>query len=256
MLDRFAYHSCSASLSIKNDLPALLVLLIAWLFLVSSPGCLAQVAQGRIRLADRYLFFTDSDVLASGASHKSRPIFYVGEGALSQDSSGAIVLKSGSVFICPPKDIDILTSLGVVKAKAHSRFFLVLAQDASSLSLLNCSSHEIVFFSGKKYRHIKPFEEFRFYDHRPTRQEVLPADGLARKEVVLHDIDGQSTAATNSFLLTSMLASPYYLGNWQRDSAFDKKLLKALLKSQAALDSASPSAEQFYVSPDLYKGLH
>lgn len=184
------------------------------------------------------------------------PLFFVGTGAFLQNTSHAVALKSGQMFICPPQDIDILTSLGVVKAKAHSRFFLSLADSASSIGLLNCSSSEIVFYCGKKYRHIRPFEEFRFYDHRPTREEVLPADGLGRKEVVLHDIEEQRTASTNSFLLTSMLASPYYLGKWQRNSAFDKKMLKALLKSQAAYDSVSPSAEQFYVAPDLYKGLH
>lgn len=49
-----------------------------------------------------------------------------------------------------------------------------------------------------------------------------------------------------------MLASPYFLGEWKRDSALDKKITSGLLKSAAAFDTVQPRAEEFYITPNNF----
>ncbi len=194
---------------------------------------------------------------AGTGDKKQTPLMFVGDASFLPGVSGGdnISLSSGNIFFSTPRALRVMTPLGVIDANANSRFFVALPQDSGSVRVLNCSSKTIKFESGKKFRRITSCQEFCLFDHRPTQEEVLPADGLGRKEVVLHEVEGQTTASINSFLIVTMLASPNFLGDWRRDSATDKKLLSVMLKSAAALESASPSSEQFYVAPNLYKDM-
>ncbi len=186
------------------------------------------------------------------------PLFFIGNAQFSQEASAreasnkqedCISISSGQVFFSPVRALKIVTPAGVIRTKANSRFFLSLSEGAGVARILNCSAGEISFESGKKFRRISAFEEFGLFDHRPTKEEVLPVDGLGRKEVSMHDVDGVRTASTNAFLLVSMLASPYFLGEWKRDSVVDKKITADLLKSAAAFDSVHPGSEEFYIAP-------
>lgn len=192
------------------------------------------------------------------AKAPTAPLFFIGNAQFSQEDSAGessgkqedcISITSGQVFFSPVRALKVVTPAGVLRAKANSRFFLSLAEGAGVARILNCSAGEISFESGKKFRRMSAFEEFCLFDHRPTKEEVLPGDGLGRKEVSMHDVDGVRTASTNTFLLVSMLASPYFLGEWKRDSAVDKKVTADLLKSAAAFDSVHPGSEEFYIAP-------
>lgn len=191
----------------------------------------------------------------TGDSH-SAPIFFIGNAqfsseAFAKDSAhDTVSLSNGQLFFSPPRDLKVITPVGVLRAKANSHFFLSLNKEAGTARILNCSSSELKFEAGKKFRRISSSEEFCLYDHRPTQEEVLPADGLGRKEVVMHDIDGQKTASTTTFLVASLLTSPYYLGDWKRQSTLDKKITAGLLKSAAAYHSIYASAEEFYIAPN------
>lgn len=166
-----------------------------------------------------------------------------------ENGTDSIALTNGQLFIQAPRSLHIATPLGALKGGPDSRFFLTLNEN--SLRILNCSSKELKLEANGKYRRITPFEEFALYNHRPAQEEVLPPDGLGRKEVSMHDVDGTNTASTCSFLIPTMLVSPYFLGAWPRESALDKRLVSTMLKSAAVFDSVHPSSEQFYVAPDL-----
>lgn len=190
--------------------------------------------------------------LNAGLTAKA-PILIIGSALpVSQDrenGSDSIALANGQLFMQAPRSLHIATPLGVLKSSPDSRFFLTLNEN--SLRILNCSSKELKLEANGKFRRITPFEEFALYNHRPAQEEVLPPDGLGRKEVSLHDVDGTTTASTCSFLIPTMLVSPYFLGAWPRESALDKRLVSTMLKSAAVFDSVHPSNEQFYVSPDV-----
>lgn len=201
--------------------------------------------------------------LSKGSTRSlTAPLFFIGNAQFNSENltkqkeaspaRDSISISSGQIFLSPTRDLNVITPFGAIRAKANSRFFLSLNDGASTARILNCCSSEITVQSGKKFRRILPSQEFCLFDHRPTQEEVLPADGLGRKEVTMHDVDGQRTAATNTFLIVSMLASPYFLGEWKRDSALDKKITSGLLKSAAAFDTVQPRAEEFYITPNNF----
>lgn len=191
---------------------------------------------------------------------KKAPIFFIGNAEFnqipfaneSQTTHDTISVSSGQIFLNSKRALQVITPAGVVTAQANTRFFLYLTQGAGTARVLNCSSNELKVHAGKKFRRVLPSEEFCLFDHRPTQQEVLPADGLGRKEVVMHEVEGQKTAATNTFLIVSLLASPYFLGDWKPASSLDKKILAAMLKSAAAFDSVHASSEDFYIAPNNF----
>ncbi len=178
------------------------------------------------------------------------PLFVVGNRMLIQpdETAGTIALASGQILMCPTRDLKIKTPLGSITAPAQSRFLISVSEGV--VRIYNCRGQEMRFAFENKYRRIPVAEEFSVFDHRPTQDEVLPVDGIGRKEITLHDIDGkQITAATTTFSVLSLLTSPKFLGDWRRRSAFDKKIERGFLKAAAALSASTPNNENFYQTP-------
>lgn len=178
------------------------------------------------------------------------PLFAVGDGELhlSGNSEASLALMSGELFFCPSRSLKIETPLGQVVAGPRTSFLVSVAPGA--VRVFNCRSGSLKFHSESKFRNISHAEEFCVFDHRPTKEEVLPSDGIGRKEVTLHDLDKQKvTASTNAFSVVSLLTSPNFLGDWKRTSAFAKKLETNLIKSAAAYGGANPGSESFYRTP-------
>lgn len=181
------------------------------------------------------------------------PLFVVGDcyGLQSLGKQHAISMAHGMVLFCPQNDLIIHLPLGEIRSKAGNKFLVKC--DASEVRILCCSGSGLTFHQANKFRRIRPSQEFAVFDHRPFQTEVLPSDGIGRKDVTMHDIDGQSmTAASNSFSVVSLLKSPSYLGSWQRKSSVDKKLTKSIIKTAAVHAAAAPSFQDFYRSPRLH----
>lgn len=178
------------------------------------------------------------------------PLFVVGDcnGLQSLGKEHAISMAEGMVLFCPQNDLLIHLPLGQIHSKAGNKFLVKCT--GNEIRILCCSGNGLTYHQGHKFRRIPPSQEFSIYDHRPFQAEVLPADGIGRKDVTMHDIDGQSmTAASTNFSVVSLLKSPSYLGGWQRKSARDKQLTKSIIKTAAAQAAASPSFQDFYRSP-------
>lgn len=189
--------------------------------------------------------------VTSQASVK-KPLFVVaGSASLATTGDpGTIALVSGKLFCYPARDIKINTFLGVVTAGANSQF--VLSVMPGEVRVLNCRGGNLQFNHGSKFRRIPVSEEFAIFDHRPTKEEVLPADGIGRKEITLHDVDGRSvTSATTTFSVVTLLKSPAYLGGWKRRSAIDRRLEAGIIRTAAAIATANPSGEGFYQTPNF-----
>lgn len=192
----------------------------------------------------------ETPINALVAHGNMKPLFLVGKGMLqpSGPSQAKFLLSSSELFFGPSRDMEIETPLGLVTAGASARFLISVAP--GTVRIFNCRSGEVEFRSGRNFRRIMPSEEFCVFDHRPTKDEVLPADGIGRKQITMHDLDREkTTASTNNFSVVSLLTSPYFLGNWKRSSAFDKTLVTSLIKCAAAHSGANPDAEAFYETP-------
>ena len=179
-----------------------------------------------------------------------RPLFVVGSNTQIEagEIADTILLNSGQTLICPNRNLKIKTPLGMVSAPAQSRFLISVMPGV--VRVYNCQSKELKFAFENKHRRISIAEEFSVFDHRPTQEEVLPNDGIGRKEVTLHDLDGQQvTAATTTFSVLSLLTSPQFLKTWKRRSSYDKKLEHGFLKAAAAHSATSSNSESFYQSP-------
>ena len=178
------------------------------------------------------------------------PLFSVGNGELqlSQNSDDTVSLVAGEQFFLPSRALIITTPLGQVVAGAHSAFLVSVS--AGSVRVFNCRSGPVKFNKDQKFRKILNAEEFCVFDHRPTKEEILPVDGIGRKEITLHDLDNErTTASTNIFSVISLLTSPNYLGDWKRTSEPAKKLESSVIKSTAAYGGANPNSEAFYRTP-------
>lgn len=179
-----------------------------------------------------------------------RPLFVVGSNTQIKagEAADTIFVDSGKTLICPNRNLKVKTPLGIISAPAQSRFLLSVMPGV--IRVYNCQSKEMKFYFENKYRRISIAEEFSVFDHRPTQEEVLPNDGVGRKEITLHDLDGrQVTAATTAFSVLSILTSPHLLRDWKRRSSYDKKLEHGFLKAAAAHSATSNSAESFYQAP-------
>ncbi|MCW5823158.1 MAG: hypothetical protein KIT34_10165 [Cyanobacteria bacterium TGS_CYA1] len=180
------------------------------------------------------------------------PLFIVGDclGLQSLGKQHAISMAQGMVLFCPQNDLTIHLPLGEIRSNTGSKFLVKC--DASEVRILCCSGNGLTYHYANKFRHIRPSQEFAVFDHRPFQAEVLPSDGIGRKDITMHDIDGQTmTAASNSFSVVSLLKSPNYLGSWQRKSSLDKRLTKSIIKTAAVHAAAAPSVQDFYRSPRL-----
>lgn len=187
---------------------------------------------------------------SSSDDSASKPLVIIGDcyGLQSVGRNNEVSLAEGKDFFFPDRDLTIQTPLGSIHSKAGSRFLVKCTP--GEVRILCCSGNGLIFHHANKYRRIRPSQEFAVFDHRPAQFEVLPRDGIGRKEVTMHDIDGSSmTATSNSFSVVSLLKSPMYLGAWQRKSAFDKRATKGILKTAAAHAAVSPSFDDFYRAP-------
>lgn len=180
------------------------------------------------------------------------PVFLVGADIQVQpaETEDTISLEAGQALFCPNRSLKIKTPLGMVSAPAQSRFLISVIPGV--VRIYNFQSKEMKFAFENKFRRISIAEEFSVFDHRPTQEEVLPNDGIGRKEITLHDLDGrQVTAATTTFSVLSLLTSPQFLKSWKRRSSYDKKLEHGFLKAAAAHSATSSNSESFYQSPTL-----
>lgn len=183
-------------------------------------------------------------------SSNSKPIVIIGDcyGLQSIGRDNAVSMAEGKDFFFPDRDLVIQTPLGSIHSKAKSRFLVKCTP--GEVRILCCSGNGLTFHHANKYRRIRPSQEFAIFDHRPAQFEVLPRDGIGRKEITMHDIDGSAmTATSNNFSVVSLLKSPMYLGAWQRKSAFDKRATKGILKTAAAHAAASPNFDDYYRAP-------
>ncbi len=140
--------------------------------------------------------------------------------------------------------------MGLLSAKANSQFFVI--SNENSLRVLCCRGNEVIYHFGSKFRRIGPSQEFAVFDHRPFQWEVLPPDGIGRKQITLHDLaKNNATASSARFSLVTMLTSPQYLGGWGRTSSTDKRLEAAMIKTAAVHAAAGASFENFYKAPSV-----
>lgn len=186
----------------------------------------------------------------STISALKKPLFCVGVGEmnLSGSSDDSVALLSGERFFCPSRSVKIGTPLGVVVAAPRTAFLVSVAP--GRVRVFNCRIGSVKFHSQNKFRKISNAEEFCIFDHRPTSEEILPADGIGRKKITLHDLDNEKiTASTNSFSVISLLTSTSFLGSWKRSSDVDRSVINNIIKSAAAYGGANPNAEEFYRTP-------
>ncbi len=197
-------------------------------------------------------FLSTSKSSSGFGSDNGAPIFIVGHspGLLPTAQSNVVSLSHGRIFFSTDRDINIQTPMGLLKAKANSQFYVTSSEN--ELRVLFCRGKELLYHFGSKYRRIGPSQEFAVFDHRPFQWEVLPIDGLGRKQVTLHDLAKNNvTACSASFSLVTMLKSPQYLGGWGRTSGTDKRLEAAMIKTAAVHAAVGASFEDFYKAPSV-----
>lgn len=203
-----------------------------------------------IKHNDQYLSSGKSN--ATITKSDSQPLLIVGhsDNLLATAQSDTVSLAQGSIFFAPDRDIKIQTPMGLLNAKANSLFFVTASEH--SLRVQFCKGKTMTYNFGSKYRRINPSQEFAVFDHRPFEWEVLPPDGLGRKQVTLHDLNKDNhTACSCTFSLITLLRSPSYLGGWGRKSGTDKKLVGGMIKTAAVYAAANPSYDNFYQAQTL-----
>lgn len=222
---------------------------------VGNNGNITLTANGQTALlsSGQTIPNTASPLAACVPNRKSKPLLVIGRDVVCEltERDHTLSLTNGRMYFCTPSDIKIETPMGLVTAPAQSQFYLISSE--GFLRLLCCRGHGLRYNYKSKFRRVGVAEEFSVWDHRPIELEVVPPDGIGRKDVSLIDLDGkQLTAAKSVFSVVSLLKSPSYLGDWKRLSPLDRRLEDNMLRTAAAYAAANPSATNFQQTAPLF----
>lgn len=214
-----------------------------------------QSGQGE-RLTQGATYPATNQLNGAISNSTQKPLLVIGRDISCEltERDQTLSLPQGRMFFYTPREIKIETPMGLVTAKAQSQFYL--ASSPGFLRIMSCRGPAIVYNYKSKFRKVGIAEDFAVFDHRPMELEVVPPDGIGRKDVGLIDLDGQQlTAAKSIFSVVTLLKSPSYLGDWKRRSSLDRNLEGGMLKSAAAFAAGHPTADSFYKAPSFPRGF-
>lgn len=222
---------------------------------IANNGSLTLTANGRSATlsSGQTVPESASPLTACSSNSASKPMLVIGRDVACEltERDNTLSVTNGRMFFCPPRDIKIETPMGLVTAQAQSQFYLISSE--GFLRLMCCRGHNLRYNYKSKFRRVGVAEEFSVWDHRPMELEVVPPDGIGRKDVAMIDMDGkQLTAAKSVFSVVSLLKSPSYLADWKRRSSLDRKLENGMLRTAAAFAAAVPSSTNFQQTSPLF----
>jgi hypothetical protein len=166
------------------------------------------------------------------------------------NQSGIVQLKSGSVFMRADGATALQTGVGKVYAKKGG----IAAIDATpgSMRVKACSGpNEISVVTTNKYHlplHLA--SEVLVTDHRPSKGEALPDDGIGRRQMKAIAVDDKTTAIMGEFSIASMINSHPHLASIKHPlTQSSQQVRDRLLMHAAIIQQLHGSHGRYYTKP-------
>ncbi|GEM_PF-3363425 len=186
----------------------------------------------------------------SGAEATEPPRVLAKNGTLfTQDRTGAIELKSGSLFLKSYSPVTVKTSLGEVRTRG--RALVSIDCERRRFRVRSCSGPGAVFvLAGGRRLPLAPGREVLIADHRPTRSEALPGDGIGRRQLSAYSLSCKLSLVSGDFSILSLLGSQDYMRCLvEPPSAEHREVRDRLLKTHAAIEYLGQSRGRYFVRP-------
>lgn len=182
-------------------------------------------------------------------------LFASADTAFSASSAGDIHVYYGHVFLKLPQNMTVSTNIGQVACETGSTVNISREPGLARVQIFDTPNSARVFCRDKQILMDKG-QELLLTDHYPTQNDAIPEDGIGRRQFMVHDMGGNTTAVLDDFYAFSCLKNAVYLKmitKSKNDS--DKQMLGSLLKFCAALQIASADRGDFFF-PASKNGNH
>ncbi|MFN8657734.1 MAG: hypothetical protein U0105_15450 [Candidatus Obscuribacterales bacterium] len=160
------------------------------------------------------------------------------------DEDGNLILQHGSMFVEASGNMTVKSSRGAVELKPGA---LVHIDSRDGLmSVKACSGPGDVKVSRPAFNQaLAPGQELLLSAHRPTKNEMTPADGIGRRKQDVKELSDGTHAVISDFAMITLIGNLTHLR--KSTSAADKKIVDRLLRTAAAVGIAT-SGRGIYTS--------
>ncbi len=157
--------------------------------------------------------------------------------SFSVTATGAIDLRSGAIFLSPHNSTRIQTDLGEIAIKKNAVSFVEFDGGCLRAKALSGPGHVSVHV-GKQSFELTPGQEAQILNHmRPSRFEVMPTDGVARRELTAYKTDNGKCIVLGDFSITSLLNTASQLKALRNSDQPDNlRLYNRIIKTAAAVE--------------------
>lgn len=166
-----------------------------------------------------------------------------------QPAPGTIEIASGALFLSAPSVERIETALGQVLARRGALVSVEVAHGQLRVKGLSGPGLIEIAAAGTRIP-LNLGEEVLISDHRPTRQEAMPSDGVGRRNQKAYALDERNTAVICEFSLVSMLSNSAYMQSIKSPATpHHRNTLGKIIKAAAARELVSARRGGYQAQP-------
>jgi len=166
-------------------------------------------------------------------------------------NTGVIHLRSGELFVVAPEYAVIDTPLGEV----HGDRGALLSVDTSNGNLRAralTGPGDVTVLTGNNKLPVPPGEEVMVSDHKPSKDETNPKDGIARRNPTTRALDDKLSVTVADFNILSLLVCADYLKPIKKPLwANERAALEQLIQTAAAIETITQSKGGYTGGPRL-----
>lgn len=178
-------------------------------------------------------------ILAAGGS----------EFKLLPSNSGIIQLRLGELFIFTTDYAIVETPLGEVHGNKGA-IFAVDTYEGTLRARALTGPGDVTVIVGKHKLPVPPGEEVMVSDHVPTKDDMAPKDGVARRKPVAKPLEDKMHVTVSDFNILSLLVSADYLKPIKKPFwSQEKSALEKLIQTAAAIETITQSKGGYTGSP-------
>lgn len=163
--------------------------------------------------------------------------------------TGVIHLRSGELFIYSLDYSIVETPLGEVHGDKGA-LFAVDTSNGNLRARALTGPGDVTVVTGKNKLPVPPGEEVLISDHKPTKDDTNPKDGIARRNPTPRTLDDKLSVTVADFSILSLLVSADYLKPIKKPLwANEKSALEKLIQTTAAIETITQSKGGYTGAP-------
>lgn len=164
-------------------------------------------------------------------------------------NKSSAVFHSGSAFVNALTNLTVKTRFGDIAIKKGAMVALESAGDAVRVKSCSGPGHATVRLAGKNIS-LAPGQELLVTSHKPSTEQLAPADGVGRRLISQHSLMADLHIAVADISLVSFVQHADYLGKLRTStSPVEKRMLSSLLKTAASIETVTRARGAYTAKP-------